>query len=80
MNRTDDLANEKNQPAQRPSVSVITPTLNEEKTIVSFIKYLKQSQPYEIIVADGGSSDSTVATPVKLEQKSSKPRAAEPSK
>ena len=43
-------------------ISIIIPTLNEEKTIEGTLKWLiNLSIPHEIIVTDGGSADSTVA-------------------
>lgn len=41
------------------SVSVIIPTLNEEVCIGETISVLREQKPYEIIVADGGSTDQT---------------------
>ena len=41
------------------SVSVIIPALNEAPTIASLIETIKSSMPYEIILADGGSTDDT---------------------
>ena len=40
-------------------VSVIIPTLNEERNLPTLLNTLKESPPYEIIVADGGSQDRT---------------------
>ena len=44
-----------------PSISVIVPTLNEEGHIGALLESLKQQShpPYEVIVADGGSTDGT---------------------
>ena len=42
------------------TLSVIVPTLNEEARLPKLLKRLKQASPYEIIIADGGSSDRTV--------------------
>jgi len=42
------------------SLSVIIPTLNEEIRLPFLLERLKQSNPHEIIVADGGSRDRTV--------------------
>ncbi len=48
-----------------PRISIIIPVLNEENTIADLLLYLKaQSSPSqiaEIIVVDGGSSDSTIS-------------------
>lgn len=45
-----------------PSVSVIVPTLDEETTIVRALDHLAaQRPPVQVIVADGGSRDATVA-------------------
>jgi len=43
-------------------ISVIIPTFNEEKSIASLIKYLTiyGKKAIEIIIADGGSTDSTI--------------------
>jgi rSAM/selenodomain-associated transferase 2 len=41
------------------SVSVIIPTLNEEGCLAETLSLLKQHRPHEIIVVDGGSTDST---------------------
>lgn len=47
-----------------PSISVIIPTLNEEKLISrslnQFTKALKEKYKLEIIISDGGSTDSTL--------------------
>lgn len=43
-------------------ISIIIPTLDEEKNITSLLVDLgKQTHPYEVIVSDGGSQDRTVA-------------------
>lgn len=45
-------------------ISIIIPTLNEEKNLkrlLSQLKQLKNTIPFEIIVVDGGSQDQTVA-------------------
>ncbi len=43
-------------------ISVVIPTYNEEKGIKQCIDsiFANTEQPYEVIVADGGSSDKTV--------------------
>jgi rSAM/selenodomain-associated transferase 2 len=41
------------------SVSVIIPTLNEERALGETLALLRQHQPHEIIVVDGGSQDGT---------------------
>jgi rSAM/selenodomain-associated transferase 2 len=41
------------------SVSVILPTLNEERVLGDTLVLLRQHQPRELIVVDGGSSDAT---------------------
>lgn len=46
-----------------PKVSIILPTYNEERTIgkmIKEIKSMKKNYTYEVIIADGGSSDKTV--------------------
>jgi rSAM/selenodomain-associated transferase 2 len=40
-------------------LSVIIPTLNEESCLADTLDSLRRQTPYEIIVADGGSSDAT---------------------
>ncbi|HYB92556.1 MAG TPA: glycosyltransferase [archaeon] len=55
-----------------PSVSIIVPTFNEEKYIVSCLKSLKHQTyrgKYEIIVADGGSKDRTIDLAKKIADK-----------
>lgn len=45
-------------------ISIIIPTLNEEKNLENLLRQLNQLEkkiPFEIIVVDGGSQDSTVA-------------------
>ncbi len=46
--------------SSRPSVSVIIPTLNEEKHICQTLSAVKSDGRAEIIVVDGGSSDRTI--------------------
>lgn len=41
-------------------LSIIIPTLNEESCLSSTLAALRQQQPHEIIVVDGGSSDATL--------------------
>lgn len=43
----------------KPSLSVIIPTLNEEKYLPLVLKSLKLISPDEVIVVDGGSKDKT---------------------
>lgn len=46
---------------KKPKISIIVPTLNEEKLIASTLKNVRKVVPEaEIIVADGGSRDNTV--------------------
>jgi glycosyltransferase involved in cell wall biosynthesis len=47
---------------KEPMVSIIVPTLNEEKNIVRCLKSLKalNYSDYEIILSDGGSTDKTI--------------------
>lgn len=42
-------------------VSVIIPTFNESSVLADTLSRLKEHQPWEILVADGGSEDETVA-------------------
>lgn len=44
----------------KPKISVIIPTLNEEKYIESTLFHIKKQKPFEIIVADSYSKDKTV--------------------
>ncbi len=48
---------------RKPKISIIIPTLNEEKWIGRTFKNLKKikSIPYEIIVSDGNSKDKTIS-------------------
>ena len=52
------------------NISVIVPVLNEEKSIAATLNALQALAPYEIIIADGGSSDRTwevaAGYPVKI--------------
>ncbi len=52
-------------------ISIIIPTLNEAKAIEKTLSNLKvfSSQPYEIIVSDGGSKDATVEISKKYAHK-----------
>jgi rSAM/selenodomain-associated transferase 2 len=43
------------------AVSVIIPTLNEESCIAQAVRQIRAQRPHEVIVVDGGSSDSTRA-------------------
>ena len=55
-----------------PSVSVIVPTLNEEKYLESCLKSIKNQDyqgEYEIIVSDGGSKDKTLKIAKKYADK-----------
>ncbi len=46
----------------RPPVSVVIPTLNEEDALPTTLEALQlQPEPFEVIVADGGSTDATRA-------------------
>ena len=47
--------------ARFPTVSVVIPTLNEESTIGALLQDLEGLMPDEVVVADGGSADRTVA-------------------
>ena len=48
-------------PAENPLISIVIPTLQEEKVIAATLTALQFSLPHEIIVSDGGSGDATVA-------------------
>ncbi|MDZ7721410.1 MAG: TIGR04283 family arsenosugar biosynthesis glycosyltransferase [candidate division KSB1 bacterium] len=62
--RTDDL-----------SISVIIPTLNEEKNVAELLKYLKNlDERLELIVADAGSQDGTAARARRLSRMIESPR------
>ncbi len=57
---------------QEPIISIVMPALNEEKYIERALKGLKNQAtniPYEIIVADGGSTDKTVEIAKKYADK-----------
>src|SRR6516165_4581138 len=43
----------------RMSVSVIIPALNEEASLGQTLRALREEQPHQIIVVDGGSTDGT---------------------
>ena len=52
------------------NVSVVIPTLNEEKNIGNTLRSLRKMLPHaQVIVADGGSSDKTVSIAQKLADK-----------
>jgi len=53
----------------REIISIIIPTLNEESTLASTIKTVQGGEGIEIIVVDGGSSDSTLEVAHSLEVK-----------
>lgn len=49
---------------KKPVISVVIPTLNEEKQVAKCLKSLKNQdfkKPFELIIVDGGSSDRTTA-------------------
>jgi glycosyltransferase involved in cell wall biosynthesis len=51
-------------------ISIITPVLNEEKYIISFLEHLKKIKgEFEIILVDGGSLDQTVNLIEKFSRK-----------
>src|SRR5947209_12816954 len=41
------------------TISVVIPTLNEESCLGETLRRLREEQPHEIIVVDGGSRDAT---------------------
>jgi rSAM/selenodomain-associated transferase 2 len=49
----------------KPTLSVVIPTLNEANKIGSVLDFLDGISAVEVIVADGGSSDDTIATITK---------------
>lgn len=49
-----------------PKISVVIPTLNEEKTIEPTLKQVKKGYYTQILVVDGGSTDSTVEIVEKM--------------
>jgi glycosyltransferase involved in cell wall biosynthesis len=54
---------------ENPVISIIVPALNEERYIGNTLRSLNNQQfsyPYEIIVSDGGSTDSTVKQALTL--------------
>ena len=53
----------------RPAISIVLPSLNEEAALPGTIASLSRqpgAPPFEVILADGGSSDRTVATFTRL--------------
>jgi rSAM/selenodomain-associated transferase 2 len=54
--KSSDLDTKANQEMR---VSVVIPTLNEEKNIRTTVEALKLVAPYEVVVVDGGSTDRT---------------------
>ncbi|MCA9055712.1 MAG: TIGR04283 family arsenosugar biosynthesis glycosyltransferase [Planctomycetaceae bacterium] len=44
-----------------PSISIIIPTLNEATALPDCVTDARQGNPHQIIIADGGSSDATIA-------------------
>ena len=56
----DDLPAANTALAEGNTLSIIVPTLNEEARLQSLLDRLKRASPHEIIIADGGSNDSTV--------------------
>ncbi|MBI5530775.1 MAG: glycosyltransferase [Candidatus Doudnabacteria bacterium] len=56
---------------QQLKISFIIPTLNEEKVLAGLINNLREIKafPYEVIVSDGGSNDSTIAIAKQLADK-----------
>tara|TARA_B110000037_G_scaffold221695_1_gene293520 strand:- start:22970 stop:24238 length:1269 start_codon:yes stop_codon:yes gene_type:complete len=55
----EDLTAAETQLSKGATVSVIIPTLNEAGNITSILEKIAVSNPHEIIVADGGSTDGT---------------------
>lgn len=49
-------------------LAIIIPTLNEEKTIHNCLKYLENNEGLEVVVSDGGSTDSTLKIAEKFAQ------------
>ncbi|MFQ5901518.1 MAG: TIGR04283 family arsenosugar biosynthesis glycosyltransferase [Thermodesulfobacteriota bacterium] len=43
------------------TISVIIPTLNETETILDTIRHVREAEDVEIIVVDGGSTDTTIS-------------------
>lgn len=57
---------------QNPSISIITPTYNSAKTLTSCLDSIKNQDYHgdiEIIIADGGSTDSTLVIAQKYTDK-----------
>lgn len=48
-----------------PKITIIIPTLNEEKYIIQTIRSAQSSQHVEILVVDGGSTDKTIEKAIK---------------
>jgi rSAM/selenodomain-associated transferase 2/rSAM/selenodomain-associated transferase 1 len=65
LDRPDDIDSLRNNPRhhplfeEKPEISVIIPTYNEEDIIGSTLEYLARESGIEIIVSDGESSDAT---------------------
>lgn len=57
----EDLPAAKKVLTEGLTVSIIIPTLNEAETISSLLEQIQASQPHEIIITDGGSTDDTTA-------------------
>jgi len=57
----EDLSDANERLAEGNTLSVIVPTLNEEPHLLKLLERLKQASPHELIIADGGSTDRTVA-------------------
>ena len=61
MSRPSTIASAAGDPARMLRTAVVIPTLNEEASIGGVIRALPRDWVSRIIVADGGSSDATVA-------------------
>ena len=62
----DDLPDAQAALQASRTISVIIPALNEAPNLKRLLPRLSAAQPHEVIVADGGSADDTVATAIAL--------------
>ncbi|MDH4140492.1 MAG: TIGR04283 family arsenosugar biosynthesis glycosyltransferase, partial [Coriobacteriia bacterium] len=66
VDRTEDVAvwdtvlAQRDRARENPRVSAVVPTLNEESDVVRAIESARAAGVHEVLVADGGSTDSTI--------------------
>jgi cellulose synthase/poly-beta-1,6-N-acetylglucosamine synthase-like glycosyltransferase len=56
-----DLPHAETALAQGGTLSVIIPAINETNALAALLPLLQSANPHEILIADGGSSDATLA-------------------